>query len=223
MPALIPVAGVCIRLDDGAHGGKFAPWRRNPETPQMSDATPDATVVALNRPGRSAVPFELRPDAGDRRRWPPRLASTRCASCASPARWSPRARATGGWRPELGATVVQPCVVTLAPVTTRIDTGRAPLPRRLAGARGPKKPRCPRTTRPRRCPSARPVGRHGRGAGAGPARLSPRARTRRWRPGNSRPPASTPMTDEDAKPLPGLPRCAPGWTGRRGGPGGSGG
>jgi uncharacterized metal-binding protein YceD (DUF177 family) len=96
------------------------------------------------------------------------------------------------WRleAELGATVVQPCVVTLAPVTTRIETScRAPLPRRLAGARG------------RRSRDAR--GRHDRGA-ARALDLSavmaealalalpdyPRAPDAEMETGNSRPPAS---------------------------------
>jgi uncharacterized metal-binding protein YceD (DUF177 family) len=88
----------------------------------MSDATPDATVVALNRPGRSAVPFELRPDAGDRQA----LAAALGIDAVRKLRFAGTLEPEGArdWRleAELGATVVQPCVVTLAPVTTRIDT-----------------------------------------------------------------------------------------------------
>ena len=48
---------------------------------------------------------------------PPNWGFWSCASCGSTAIWCRSAPATG----QLGATVVQPCVVTLAPVVTRIE------------------------------------------------------------------------------------------------------
>lgn len=66
-------------------------------------------------------PFRLEPDAGARER----LAGTLGIEAVRKLRFAGVLRPEGrhDWRldAELGATVVQPCVVTLAPVTTRID------------------------------------------------------------------------------------------------------
>ena len=74
--------------------------------------------LAPNRP----YPFALEPDAEARAA----LATDLGLSAIRKLRFEGALKPLGrnGWRLEaqLGATVVQPCVVTLAPVTTRIDT-----------------------------------------------------------------------------------------------------
>jgi hypothetical protein len=74
--------------------------------------------------------------------WLRNWASTRCASCALPARWTPEGARDWHLDGQLGATVVQPCVVTLAPVTTRLET--TVTRRYLADWQEPraKRPRC---------------------------------------------------------------------------------
>jgi uncharacterized metal-binding protein YceD (DUF177 family) len=59
------------------------------------------------------------PTSGRRSR--PNWDCLRCASCALRARCVLAASATGTSTGDLGATVVQPCGVTLEPVTTRIE------------------------------------------------------------------------------------------------------
>lgn len=70
---------------------------------------------------RRVTPFELSPSADDLRA----LAADMGASIVRKLRFAGTLAPLGkrDWRLEanLGATVVQPCVVTLAPVTTRID------------------------------------------------------------------------------------------------------
>jgi uncharacterized metal-binding protein YceD (DUF177 family) len=224
MPALIPVAGVCIRLDDGAHGGKFAPWRRNPETPQMSDATPDATVVALNRPGRSAVPFELRPDAGDRQA----LAAALGIDAVRKLRFAGTLEPEGArdWRleAELGATVVQPCVVTLAPVTTRIDT--SVVRRYLADWQEPtaEEAEMPDDDTTEALPERLDLSAVMAEALALALPDYPRAPDAEMETGQFAAPGVDPMTDEDAKPLAGLAALRARMDGETGGDaGGSGG
>jgi hypothetical protein len=96
-----------------------------------------------------------------------------------------RARLAAGGR--LGATVVQPCVATLAPVTTRIETGVTR--RYLADWQEPEgeEAEMPEDDTTEALPDRSTFRRHGRGAGAGPARLSPRAGRRDWRPAIRRP------------------------------------
>ncbi len=85
-------------------------------------------MTAAQRPFRApdlarrvALPFRVEPDAEDRKALARRLG----ASAISKLRFEGELRPEGkrDWRLEarLGATVVQPCIVTLAPVTTRID------------------------------------------------------------------------------------------------------
>lgn len=71
--------------------------------------------------GTAAIPFDLAPDAGARAA----LAEALGIEAVRKLRFAGTIRPVGerDWEleAELGATVVQPCVVTLAPVTTRID------------------------------------------------------------------------------------------------------
>lgn len=97
---------------------------------KQPDRPPSRLVVAALNP-RAEHPFELRPDADTCAA----LAEHLNASAIRKLRFAGRLRAEGGrgWRldAELGATVVQPCIVTLQPVTTRIDT---PVTRRFLPA-----------------------------------------------------------------------------------------
>jgi hypothetical protein len=137
------------------------------------------------------------------RRSPRNLASTRCASCASPARWTPEGARDWRLSARLGATVVQPCVATLAPVTTRIDTDVTR--RYLADWQEPEgdEAEMPRGRHDRGAARPhRPVRRDGRGAGARPARLSA-CSDAEIGTAQFAAPGVAPMTDDDAKPLAG--------------------
>lgn len=91
----------------------------------MTSPRPEATsgqVLDLRRRARAAISFSLLPDAAARQA----AAGSLGIEAVRKLRFEGVLEPAGGddWRLEaaLGATVVQPCVVTLAPVTTRIDT-----------------------------------------------------------------------------------------------------
>ena len=148
-----------------------------PARPRQSRIRPRDRAAAAARPRR--VRLRHRPDRGrGRRRSPGCSARRRCASCASPAGWRRSPAAAGSSTAELGATVVQTCVVTLDPVTTRIDqpVRRAWLPEAAPRARRARgRPGRGRRGRAARRPHRPRPGRD-RGAGAGAARLSAQAR-----------------------------------------------
>lgn len=87
----------------------------------MTAHRPDLLHVPSLNPGRPHE-FDIRPDADARAA----LAQELGIDAVRKLRLAGRLTAEGGksWRlvATLGATVVQPCVVTLEPVTTRIDT-----------------------------------------------------------------------------------------------------
>ncbi|SDY54052.1 YceD family protein [Citreimonas salinaria] len=89
---------------------------RNP-----ADGAPTRLVVSALNP-RAGHEFDLRPDADTCAA----LAEHLGATAIRKLRFAGEVTALGGrgWRldADLGATVVQPCAVTLQPVTTRIDT-----------------------------------------------------------------------------------------------------
>ena len=70
---------------------------------------------------RSAETFELAPDAPARAALAERLGLSSLRKLRFSGRLLPEGRRDWRLEAELGATAVQPCVVTLAPVTTRID------------------------------------------------------------------------------------------------------
>jgi uncharacterized metal-binding protein YceD (DUF177 family) len=85
-------------------------------------------MTAAQRPFRAAdlarcvaLPFLVEPDAEARGALARRLGASAIRKLRFEGELRPEGK--GDWRLEakLGATVVQPCVVTLAPVTTRID------------------------------------------------------------------------------------------------------
>lgn len=82
--------------------------------------TPRLRVSALRQSG--PTPFHLEPDAAARAAIAEELEAEAIRKLRFAGELQPRGKA--GWRlvGELGATVVQPCIVTLEPVTTRIDT-----------------------------------------------------------------------------------------------------
>jgi uncharacterized metal-binding protein YceD (DUF177 family) len=170
----------------------------------MTDARPDATIVALSRLGRSALPFDLRPDAEDRAA----LAAALGIDAVRKLRFSGTLVPEGArdWRLEadLGATVVQPCVVTLAPVTTRIETGVAR--RYLADWREPEAEdaEMPEDDTTEALPDRIDLSAVVAEALALALPDYPRAPEAELETGQFAAPGVKPMTDEDAKPLAGL-------------------
>lgn len=67
------------------------------------------------------TPFRLEPDAAAREDLAARLGASAIRKLSFRGRLLPRGRRDWELEAELGATVVQPCIATLAPVTTRID------------------------------------------------------------------------------------------------------
>ena len=72
-------------------------------------------------PRTAPVPFDLRPDEAARADLAERLDLSALKKLRLAGELVPRGKRDWDLAAELGATVVQPCVVTLAPVTTRID------------------------------------------------------------------------------------------------------
>lgn len=67
------------------------------------------------------IQFDLKPDASERAAIAERLGITGVKKLTLSGHLAPTGKADWDLRARLGATVVQPCVVTLEPVTTRID------------------------------------------------------------------------------------------------------
>lgn len=89
----------------------------------MDDRSPPQTSLRVaSLPTRKPHRFEMRPDADTREAIARVLDLTALTKLSFAG--ALQADGTSDWRLDarLGATVVQPCVVTLAPVTTRIDT-----------------------------------------------------------------------------------------------------
>jgi len=88
----------------------------------MPEPRSHRTILDLARLPRGPQHFDLRPEAPERAL----LAEELAINAVRKLRFTGTLEPEGArdWRlvAELGATVVQPCVVTLAPVTTRIDT-----------------------------------------------------------------------------------------------------
>jgi uncharacterized metal-binding protein YceD (DUF177 family) len=81
------------------------------------------SIVTLARRSRAPVTFRLEPEAEARAGAAARLGIEAVRKLRFEGEILPAGRTDWHLRGKLGATVVQPCVVTLAPVTTRIDTG----------------------------------------------------------------------------------------------------
>jgi uncharacterized metal-binding protein YceD (DUF177 family) len=79
-------------------------------------------IVTLARRSRAPVAFRLEPDAEARGETARSLGIEAVRKLRFEGEIAPSGRNDWHLRGTLGATVVQPCVVTLSPVTTRIDT-----------------------------------------------------------------------------------------------------
>ena len=91
----------------------------------MSDprqTAPARSTIRLADPTpRQPTPFKLEVSAEDRTRLAEELGISGIKKLAFEGLLTPQGRRDWTLSAKLGATVVQPCVVTLAPVTTRID------------------------------------------------------------------------------------------------------
>lgn len=84
---------------------------------------PSPTTLRLaDLPQTGPTPFSVEPDAEARRRIAEALGIDEVRKLRFTGTLAPEGRRDWRLDAELGATVVQPCVVTLAPVVTRIDT-----------------------------------------------------------------------------------------------------
>ncbi|TCP61994.1 uncharacterized metal-binding protein YceD (DUF177 family) [Rhodovulum bhavnagarense] len=93
----------------------------------------DTPIHPRRLPARAAVEIVVEPDAPARAALAERLGLIALRKLRLAGRLVPEGRRDWRLEASLGATVVQPCVVTLAPVTTRIDapvirTYRAEMP-----------------------------------------------------------------------------------------------
>jgi uncharacterized metal-binding protein YceD (DUF177 family) len=87
----------------------------------MSAAPPPWIIRLSSETARSAIAVALRPDAARLAEIAADLGLTALRKVALTGRLLPQGRQDWRLEARLGATVVQPCVVTLTPVTTRID------------------------------------------------------------------------------------------------------
>jgi uncharacterized metal-binding protein YceD (DUF177 family) len=89
----------------------------------MAETEDTARLIRLSRlDGRTRTPVRLEPDASARAAVAERLGLTALRKLRFEGELVPEGRTDWRLEARLGATIVQPCVVTLAPVTTRIDT-----------------------------------------------------------------------------------------------------
>lgn len=86
---------------------------------QMTANKQNLSVKGLNSKG--ATPFEVHPDAAQRKAIAQTLDLIELRKIRFIGQITPTGDADWSLRAELGATVVQPCVITLAPVSSRID------------------------------------------------------------------------------------------------------
>jgi uncharacterized metal-binding protein YceD (DUF177 family) len=87
----------------------------------QDDAFPRKVVRLAEQQGRKPIEFVIEPDAAGRAAIAQALDISGIRKLRIAGSLIPTARRDWRLEADLGATVVQPCVVTLAPVTTRID------------------------------------------------------------------------------------------------------
>jgi len=85
------------------------------------DTHRSGTIRAAQLRGKDTILFDLVPDAAARHRIAQDFGLLDLRKLRLRGRLTPEGRADWRLSAELGATVVQPCIVTLDPVTTRID------------------------------------------------------------------------------------------------------
>jgi uncharacterized metal-binding protein YceD (DUF177 family) len=87
----------------------------------MPEARPEGPIINLARQSRADLPFALSPEAPDRAHLAAELGIAAIRKLRFAGTLTPEGARDWHLVAQLGATVVQPCVVTLAPVTTRLD------------------------------------------------------------------------------------------------------
>jgi uncharacterized metal-binding protein YceD (DUF177 family) len=94
-----------------------------PHTPPDINATAEFSrpVAVADLPGQDGFDFDIAPDLEERAALARLLGANSVRKLRFSGRISPEGEDALRLRGKLGATVIQPCVVTLAPVTTRID------------------------------------------------------------------------------------------------------
>jgi len=170
----------------------------------MPDPKPDATRIHLRRQPRAAVSFDLRPEPGACAQIAEALDITALRKLRFSGTLEPDGARDWHLAATLGATVVQPCVVTLAPVTTRIDT---PVSRRyLADWQEPAgdEAEMPEDDTTEALPDTLDLASVMAEALALALPDYPRAPDAEIESAQFTAPGVKPMTDEDAKPLAGL-------------------
>lgn len=171
----------------------------NPSASKTSD------VIALRRLGRNADHgFALHPDADARTAAAAALGIDAVRKLRFEGTLSPIGRSDWSLSARLGATVVQPCVVSLAPVTTRIDTDVTR--RYLADFTEPdaEEAEMPEDDTAEALPDRLDLGALMLEALALALPDYPRADDAALETRQFAAPGVTPMSDEDAKPLAGL-------------------
>lgn len=92
-----------------------------PTRPPAPSATAQTRIRLADPAPRQVTAFDLRPDADARAALADALGISAIRKLAFTGHLVPSGRRDWTLEARLGATVVQPCIVTLAPVTTRID------------------------------------------------------------------------------------------------------
>jgi uncharacterized metal-binding protein YceD (DUF177 family) len=102
---------------------KHALWFKKRKHNIMSLTPPTSTALRVAElPQNTETPFSLRPDANTLRQIADELGLTSLKKLAFEGKLTALGKTDWQLDARLGATVVQPCVVTLEPVMTRIDT-----------------------------------------------------------------------------------------------------
>ncbi len=170
----------------------------------MPEPDRDRAILDLARLPRAPRSFELRPEAPERAR----LAEALDIEAVRKLRFAGTLEPEGAqdWKlvAQLGATVVQPCVVTLAPVTTRIDMDVTR--RYLADWHEPtgEEAEMPEDDTTEALPARLDLGAVMAEALALALPDYPRAADAELEAGQFAGPGVAPMTDDEAKPLAGL-------------------
>ena len=183
------------------------PAPKAPATPGKGSGTgPGATRLRLTDSARRReTPFEFVPDAEARAALARRLDVPGIRKLRLTGTLTPRGKADWDLDAELGATVIQDCVVTLTPVTTRIDE---PVTRRFRAdpglPDGPGEVEMPEDDTIEPLPDTLDLSDVAAEALALALPEWPRAEGVEMGPANFAGPGIRPMTDEDARPFAGL-------------------
>jgi uncharacterized metal-binding protein YceD (DUF177 family) len=170
----------------------------------MSEEKRRSARLNLRRQSRAAVPVDLRPDAEACADLAEKLAINAVRKLRFIGTLEPEGAQDWRLTADLGATVVQPCVATLAPVTTRLET--TVTRRYLADWREPtgEEAEMPEDDTTEALPEALDLAAVMAEALALALPDYPRAPDAETQTRQFAAPGVKPMTDDDAKPLAGL-------------------